>query len=365
MVGDVLVVDDSSQSREVLSLLLTSNGHSVRLASGGHEALRLAHQRAPDLVLLDLHMPDLDGFSVCRTLRERWGRAQLPVVFHSSAQDPVNRLKTFESSAVDFVTKPFHFEEVLARVATHLELKRSTAQLERANTKLQQVEVERRRFITALVHDIKNPLTPMLTNTGWLLEQPMGDVETAEVLRDLHVASHQLHRMVLSLLDVSKAAERGLTVRHQQVPLRAWLDDALTLPRLQLRCQPGRLQVTVGEGEGRFDPALFARVLQNLIDNALKHAPREQPIRVELSQGPGGLRLAVEDRGPGVRALDRERIFAAWTQLEATVPGSAASYGIGLAFCRDAVEAHGGSIDVEAAEPHGARFVVRVPPTAG
>jgi signal transduction histidine kinase len=363
LTGDVLVVDDSFQNTEVLSTLLSSRGHSVRVANGGHEALRLARQSPPDLVLLDVNMPDLDGFAVCRTLRETWGSAQMPVVFLSAAQDPINKLKAFESGAVDFVTKPFHFEEVLARVDTHLELKRRTMELERANQRLQQVEESRRRFITALVHDIKNPLTPMLKNTEWLLEQPFaeGEGEQAEVLRDLHVASNHLYRMVVSLLDVAKSGERALVAHKVRAPLRPWVDEALTLTRMQLRLQPERLAVTVSEGDAMFDPALLARVLQNLIDNALKYAPRAHPIQVTVTRGQQVLELIVEDRGTGVRAEDRERIFDAWTRLDDVGPLARSSHGIGLAFCRQAVEAHGGTIHVEDAQPHGARFVVRLP----
>lgn len=363
MSGDVLVVDDSFHNTEVLSTLLSSRGHSVRVANGGHEALRLAHQSPPDLVLLDVHMPDLDGFAVCRRLRETWASAQMPVVFLSAAQDPVNKLKAFQSGAVDFVTKPFHFEEVLARVDTHLELKRRTAELERANAKLKEVEQSRRRFITALVHDIKNPLTPMLKNTEWLLEQPsaLGTGEEAEVLRDLHVASNHLHRMVLSLLDVAKADESARPAQAVRSPLRSWANEALTLTRLQLRLQPERLAVSVDDRDALFDPVLLARVLQNLIDNALKYAPRHHPIQVTVTRDPQALRLVVEDRGAGVREEDRERIFTAWTRLEEVDPHARTSHGIGLAFCRQAVESHGGTICVEAAQPHGARFVVTLP----
>lgn len=360
MSGNLLVVDDSTHNLEILSTLLTAHGHQVRVASGGFEALRMARQSTPDLVLLDVHMPDLDGFEVCRALRETWDSSKLPVVFLSAAQDPVNRVKAFQLGAIDFVTKPFHFPEVLARVDTHLELKRRTEELEAANARLRAIEESRRQFITALVHDIKNPLTPLMKNTEWLLEQPFPEGEAVEVTRDLHVASNQLHRMVLTLLDLARSDEHALTVKPAPHRLGAWLDDALTLTRLQLRSQPDRLLVTVGDGEANFDPALLARVLQNLVDNALKYTPRREPVTVSLSRDEHTLRLTVEDRGGGVAPEDRERIFTAWTRLEGE-DLSRVSHGLGLSFCRRAVEAHGGTIRVEDAAPHGARFVVELP----
>jgi signal transduction histidine kinase len=359
MTGDVLVVDDSPQNTAILRELLCAHGHTVRVANSGPEALRLVEAQAPDLVLLDVHMPGVDGFEVCRALKAQWG-ARLPILFVSAAHETMTKLQAFEVGAVDFVTKPFEFAEVLARVDTHLELKRRTEDLEKANMQLRALDELRKHFITGLVHDIKNPLTPMLKNTEWLLSQDTTDEDTSEVLRDLHVASNHLYRMVLSLLDVARSSESRLVPKVTPVSVRAWVDEALTLQRLQLRSQPGRLVVDASDGEAHLDPALLSRVLQNLVDNALKYAPRAEVIHVKARAHEGGLRLEVEDRGAGIKPEDRERIFAAWTRLE---DGSLArtGFGIGLAFCRQAVEAHGGKICVEDAQPRGSRFVVTVP----
>ncbi|MFO0595560.1 MAG: hybrid sensor histidine kinase/response regulator [Myxococcaceae bacterium] len=363
--SDLLVVDDSSQNLEILSTLLSAHGHEVRTATGGQQALQLVDQRTPDLVLLDIHMPDLDGFEVCRTLRERYDSAQLPVVFLSAQNDPINKVKAFQLGAIDFVTKPFHFPEVLARVDTHLELKRRNRQLEEMNARLRATEEARRNFITALVHDIKNPLTPMLKNTEWLLEQAQEnggvDPEVVEVTRDLHVASNHLYRMVLSLLDVARSDQQGFALRRAPTQLRAFVADSLELLTLRLRAMPGRLVVDVEDAEASFDPAVLGRVLQNLLDNALKYTPSTESIRVSLALEGSELVMVVEDRGAGVPAAARERIFESWVQLEERPAIPRASHGIGLAFCRHAVEAHGGRITVEDAVPHGARFVVRLP----
>ena len=359
--GDVLVVDDSPQYLEILSTFLESRGHSVRVAGGGEEALSMADERAPDLVLLDVNMPGLDGFEVCRLLRKKWPTEQLPVVFLSATQERQDRVRAFRSGGVDFVAKSVHIEEVAVRVETHLDLKHRTAALGRVNEQLRSVEESRRRFITSMVHDIKNPLTPVLKNTEWLLGQQLGDEET-EVVRDTHVAANHLHRMVLSLLDLARSTELELQPQREQVSLRPWLEGALSLTRLQLRSCPERIVVECDEATGHFDPTLMARVLQNTIDNALKYSPRSEQVQVRVSTSGGGLRLVVEDRGRGVKLEDRERIFASWTRVDETDPQAGASHGIGLAFCRQAVEAHGGEMVVEDASPRGTRFIITIPP---
>jgi two-component system, sensor histidine kinase and response regulator len=374
--GDVLVVDDSEQYLEIITAMLESRGHSVRVAHGGHEALTLARAKPPDLVLLDIHMPDLNGFEVCRELRKTWSAPQLPVLFLSAGSDAQDKVRAFELGGVDYVTKPFQIAEVLARVEVHLQLKRlqqqsvdRASELERMNQRLRQLEVARRRVIEAVVHDLKNPLTPLLKNTEWLLREGLssaplgGHDETRDVLRDVHLAASHMHRMVLSLLDVARATEVALVPQLEPVALVPWLEDSLDLARLHVRSNPQRLVAQADSVAAKFDPGLIARVLQNLLENALKYSPHASPVRVTAGLGPnGGLRLTVQDQGKGIPPADRERIFDAWARLDEHDAQARVSHGLGLAFCRQAVEAHGGVIRVEAAVPTGARFVVELPP---
>jgi K+-sensing histidine kinase KdpD len=211
------------------------------------------------------------------------------------------------------------------------------------------------------VHDIKNPLVPVLKNTEWLLAQPHADPEVIEVVRDTHVAANHMHRMVLSLLDLARSAEWKLHPQRKVVAVGPWLEETLALTRLQLRMSPDRLVVRSQPGTAFFDPVLIARVLQNTIDNALKYSPKREPVSIDVNVEGIGLRLVVEDRGCGVKPEDRERIFSSWVRVEEDDALARHSHGIGLAFCRQAVEAHGGQMTVEDAEPCGARFVIELP----
>lgn len=370
--GDVLIVDDSVHALEIMAALLESRGHSVRKANGGRQALSLANSHPPDLVLLDVHMPDLDGFEVCKQLRQKWSAPTMPVMFLSAANDANDKVRAFALGGVDYVTKPFQFDEVLARVELHLQFKRVQQQaleraeeLERVNTQLRRLEESRRTFLAAVVHDLKNPLTPVLKNTEWLLAHKSFDEESTDVLRDVHFAANHMHRMVLSLLDVARSDEGALVPHFTRVALKPWLDDTLALTRLHLRSNPERLIATVIDSHAQFDPTLLSRVVQNLIDNALKYSPHSRPVRVAAEvTSSGGLRVVVEDEGKGVPVEARERVFMAWAQLERDQAPARTSHGLGLAFCRQAVKAHGGSIHIEDADPHGARFVVELPGSA-
>ncbi len=369
--GDVLIVDDDARLREIVVTLLATHGHTTREASGGLEAVALALSRPPDLVLLDVQLPDIDGFEVCRRLREVWPPSDLPVLFVSGVRAPEQKVRAFRLGAVDYVTKPFQFDEMLARVEAHLGLKRSqqrsasrAKELEALNTRLRALEESRSSYLSAVVHDLKNPLTPVLKNTEWLLSQTHDeDGESGDVLRDLYLAANHMNRMVLSLLDVARSGQSTLEPRAEVVEVGRWAEEAVALTRLHLRSSPQRLALMVDAGSASFDPMLLTRVLQNLLDNALKYSPRDAAVLVHASSVASGLRLVVEDRGPGIPPWAKERIFEPWARVQqGDDPHARVSHGLGLAFCRNAIAAHGGSIHVEDVEPHGARFVIEVPP---
>ncbi len=367
--ADVLVVDDSAHYLEIISAMLESRGHAVRVANGGHEALVQARSKPPDLVLLDIHMPDLSGFEVCRELRKTWTAPQMPVLFLSACSDSQDKVRAFELGGVDYVTKPFQLDEMMARVELHLELRRLQQQavdrateLERVNQRLLKLEEGRRRMLAAVVHDLKNPLTPLLKNTEWLLAEATSSDEATDVLRDVHLSAAHLHRMVLSLLDVARSSEGTLEPRLSAVAVAPWLDEVLELPRLHLRHTPSRLVAVADDVAAPFDPDLLARVVQNLVDNALKYSPQRSPVRVTAGlTANGGLRVMVRDEGKGIPAVDRERIFDPWARLDEHDAHARVSHGLGLAFCRQAVHAHGGLIRIEPVEPTGACFVVELP----
>ena len=359
----VLVVDDSPETLEIIATLLEANGYEVRCARGGREALALARERRPDLVLLDLHMEDLDGLEVCRQLRDANRGERLPVVFVSSERDALQKVEAFRAGAVDYVNKPFELSEVVARVESQLELVRlereaaaRAFELEAANARLRRLEETRAQFTASLVHDIKNTLTPVLNNSRWLLDSEEGDGERREALRDVHLAARHLHRLALAMLHVARADEHGLEPQLARVDLAPWLEEALELPRLQLRATAGRLDARA-EGVAVFDPGLLGRVVQNLCDNAIRHARGAGPIEVSaLVRADGGLTLSVRDHGEGLAAARGAALGERWA-----AGGASGGHGLGLAFCQRAVAAHGGTLRAEPAAPRGTLVIAELP----
>lgn len=367
--GDILVVDDTPANLELLASMLRERGYTVRLAPSGRVALMAVEARRPDLVLLDINMPEMDGYEVCRRLRA--GDRPPPVLFLSAMTGTSDRVRAFDAGGVDYVSKPFQVEEVIARVETQLTLGRlqretedHAIELEQANAKLREVEALRAELANAIVHDLKNPLNGILLNTGWMLSKLELQPAAREAVEDMRSAASTMHRMVLGLLDAARAAGGGLQPNRQVVRLRDLI--ALIEPNARLYARGASRVVRFELGmdlQLSFDLDLVARVLENLVDNALKYSPSGTEILVDLSASADDtLRARVVDHGAGVPVESRARVFEPFARVDKGLgSGDRLSHGLGLAFCRRAVEAHGGKLWIEDVEPTGSAFCLEIP----
>jgi signal transduction histidine kinase len=356
--ASILVVDDTPANLQVLVGMLKERGHRVRPVLEGRLALRAAKAEVPDLVLLDINMPDMNGFEVCEQLKADPKLADTPVIFISGNNETADKVRAFSVGGVDYVTKPFQMAEVEARVATHLELRRKRRELQESYEALRRLESLRDSLVHMVVHDLRSPLAAIsacLEVIKWDAEEQhrrelVSDVETA-----LH-ATRTIIRLVNSVLDVSKM--EGTQMRLQFAPsdiaavARESVDELESLvgTRLLVRDWPDEPVMA------SVDRDVVARVMQNLLGNALKFTPGAGSITVAVEANDDMVRVAVSDTGPGIPREYRERVFEKFGQVEAMSHGQKFSTGLGLTFCRLAVEAHGGRIGVDSEVGHGSTF---------
>ena len=316
-------------------------------------------------------MPEMSGYEVCRVLKDDAALRAIPVIFISALSEPFDKLEAFSAGGVDYVTKPFHLDEVRVRIETHLALRQMAGRLEaqnrelaQANARLLTLEEARKVLANAIVHDLKSPLAALIGSAEYLLHGPEVQGEPREVLGEMLASSNGVHRIVLNLLDVARMEEAALEPQRRSVRLGEIVERARVTAQLTTRMTGHTLAFEAdGEAEVSVDPDLITRVIENLLDNSLKYAPRDSTIRVVVRRDEGrGCTLRVEDHGRGVPVEQRERIFERYVRLDRdaqTQPRT--SRGLGLAFCRLAVEAHGGRIWVEDGVPQGAVFCAVVP----
>jgi signal transduction histidine kinase len=361
--ADVLVVDDQPANLQVLAEILKQSGHRVRLARSGRLALQAAAAEPPDLILLDILMPDLDGYETCRQLKADPRTRDIPVLFVSAVSEPLDKVRAFRVGGVDYLVKPFHDEEVAARVRTHLELRRQRRALEAQNAQLRELETLRDNLVHMLVHDLRAPLTGIQGGLELLAGSATG-LQPAD-RHWLSVAlesSRELAAMVRDMLDVMRLEHNQLPLHHAPADLAALARRGIEQlgPGAQARCDlshDGAVPVSC-------DAELLVRVIANLVGNALKFSPEQTRVHVAVAQEDGTAVVRVTDHGPGIPACFQQRVFDKFGLPELRNAHRKSSTGLGLPFCRLAVEAHGGRIGLESTEGKGSTFWFKLPVAA-
>lgn len=367
--GDILVVDDTIANLKLLAGMLRSEGYSVRPVSSGAQALRAAARRRPDLILLDITMPEMDGYEVCLRLKQDESLACVPVIFISALSELDNKVKAFASGGVDYVTKPFQLDEIKARVETHLGLRRLQQQVEARNAELaatnvalNQMQERRDELLHLIVHDLRAPLSGMLLSLS-MLQEDLADCMDDDGRQDLQAVAdgaRVLSDMVTDLLDINRMEAGDLPLELERQSARTLLDRAVQgLGGLMHH----RIFTTQFDGEHMLvcDGNVVRRILTNLVDNALKYSKSSDPIKVRVGRLGSFVHFEVKDSGPGIPPEFVDIIFDRFGQVGGPNGGQRASSGLGLAFCKLAVEAHGGCISVDSTEGAGTVFRFDLP----
>jgi two-component system sensor histidine kinase/response regulator len=364
----VLVVDDNAANRSLARHTLEDEGYRVLEASAGEEALAIVEREVPDCILLDVRMPGLDGFAVCERLRALPRGADTPVVFLTALRDVETFDHALRAGGDDFLTKPVRPTELIIRVQSALKLRRLSHELREHYDLLKhqrdgmvRLQLQKERLMAFVVHDLKNPVNAMDLHAQLLTRDQTLSESARESAVQIRSTARQLNRMILNLLDISRADEGKLTPKRNDVDLRALVEALAGEMMVVARDRSVTIQVGVDVDRMIADEDLIHRTLGNLVENAIRHAPRDTAVRILAVRVDGAIELRVADAGAGVPLAMRETIFDPFVQLEGKgLPSSRRGRGLGLTFCRLAVEAHGGRIWIEDANP-GAVLVLRIP----
>jgi signal transduction histidine kinase len=341
----------------------------VVVASDGLDGLAAFERETPNCVLLDVRMPDVDGFGVCERIRALPAGADTPVIFLTAQRDVETFDHALKVGADDFLTKPVQPAELVVRVRSALKLTQLRAErrehyelLKKQRDDLMRLQLQKERLTAFVVHDLKNPVATMTLLAEEIESHPEISATTRESAADIRVAGEQLNRMILNLLDLAKADEGQLAPKLHEVSIAALVSGALDELRVLAASRAVGLEHHLEAVRCRADANLLHRMLANLIENAIRHAPEGSAVRVNARTQPGAVEFRVADCGNGVPADLRERIFSPFVQIEAGDgrPSTRTGRGLGLAFCQAVAKGHDGAIWVEDGAP-GSVFCVRLP----
>ncbi len=381
----ILLVDDNSKNLQVLGSLL-EGAYTTTFAVDGDGALEFVKKRQPDLILLDIMMPGIDGFEVCRRLKADPETREISVIFLTARAEMKDIVKGFAVGGVDYVTKPFQKEELLARVRTHITLRHSQKQFWEQNLHLQQEIAERKQveeelrnakeaaetanlakseFLATMSHELRTPLTSIQGALGLILGGVAGQLpeKAAALIEIAHRNGDRLVRLINEILDIQKI-EAGKMVfdlqRHDLAPL---ITQAVETNKAYAGTFGVKLvfQASVGSADTLVDADRFAQVMANLLSNAAKFSPENGSVEISLTRTEGRIRIAVADHGPGIAEEFRPQLFEKFSQADSSDARQEGGTGLGLSICKAIVERMGGSIGYETGIGAGTMFYFNLP----
>ncbi|MCG3211214.1 MAG: Sensor histidine kinase RcsC [Anaerolineae bacterium] len=348
--GTVLLVDDHPTNIGILLDYLSEAGFKVLVAQDGVSALEQVAYAPPDIILLDVIMPGIDGFETCRRLKTNPATCDIPVLFMSALSDTVDKVKGFEIGAVDYITKPIQHEEVLARVTAHLTIRQLQQSLETKNRQLAAEIAERQKLIVELdayahtvAHDLRNPLSSIFAHAESLREPWLTHEESEWAIQNILSSSSQMNNIIKALLLLAKT--RQTEVKGQPLDMAKIVDQTQRrLAALIVECQakliwPETWPTAVGHD------LWIEEVWANYLENGLKYGGRPACLELGAEIIPNGfIRFWVRDNGLGLSPEAQARLFTPFTQLS---HAPAQGYGLGLSIVQRIIEKLGGQVGVE------------------
>jgi len=356
-IPNILIVDDIPDNLRVLGGILKVEGYKIRPVLNGELALQVAEKEKPDLILLDIMMPGLDGYEVCRRLKENSGLKDIPVIFISALSDTNDLVKAFESGGVDYITKPFQAAEVSVRVATHLKICRQ-------NADLRQLNATKDKFFSIIAHDLRGPIGNMLSISEMISEKGQVDEDTLYMFLEMQ---KELSKDTIQLLENLLIWARSNTNKIEFEPVLLDLNLLIKESIEGANIQALNKNILISDAtdtkyEVFADENMIRLVLRNLLSNAIKFTPKDGQISITANSGSDqSILISVKDTGIGIPAEMLEKLFSIDSGNKRYGTDGESSSGLGLVLCKEFVDKHRGSISVKSVEGKGSEFSFSIP----
>jgi len=402
----LLVIDDQPDNIKVLLKLLSDSGFKVLVASDGQDGIETAEFTRPDLILLDVMMPDIDGFEVCKLLKSKAEIQNIPIIFMTALINTLDKLKGFELGAADYITKPFQNEEVLARITAHINIQKLQRQVTQQNQQLieeinrrKQAELEREEalktlqaekvslvkrveertieltrslrlkdeFLANMSHELRTPLTAILGISEGFQEQFYGPLNDKQhrFMQTLENSARHLLNLINEILDLSKIEAKKLSLNIDTVFVNNVCQASLRM--IKEAADKKRLGVLMTFDDTvniiQADERRLTQILVNLLNNAIKFTPDGGFIELEVRGHPekGMLDFRVKDTGIGITQENIKYIFEPFVQLDGGLNRASEGTGLGLSLVYHLTKMHNGIFSVESEIGKGSCFTVSLP----
>ncbi|AUI68008.1 hybrid sensor histidine kinase/response regulator [Beggiatoa leptomitoformis] len=345
----LLIVDDTSENIHVLfDFLQATNKFDILVAEDGESALESVQETKPDLILLDVMMPKMDGFETCRRLKNNPETVDIPIIFITALSDLPDKVHGFFLGAVDYITKPFQQEEVLARINTHITIQQLRAKLAIQNEHLMYLNQEKNELLGIAAHDLKNPLFAIQTLTDKLRTDfhKLSVDKTMYYLDTINIGTKQMFDIISNLLDVNAIESGQHLICMQEVDVLPIVIKIID--NYKERADNKRLTIDFNVQETSYwamvDKNALNQVLDNLLSNAVKYSPLGKLIRIHLFQRNKQICCEIQDQGQGIDEEDQQILFRKFSRLKPRPTAQETSNGLGLFIVKKLMELMNGDV---------------------
>jgi signal transduction histidine kinase len=382
LTGRILIVDDTPTNLDTIYRVLSDAGYIATVATNGERALQILQSRSPDLILLDVMMSGIDGFETCQQIKANSQTCDIPIIFMTSLTDINNKVKGFDYGAVDYISKPFQEQEILARVKTHIELSRLTKNLEQqvttqtsslkmANEALKQVNTSKKLFLSTMSREIRTPIDDILRITEQLQEQKFGTLNSQQIddLDRIDRNGDRLLSLINNTLKLANIESGELKLDLDSIAIEDLCRSCLVAIqsradrkniKLTLNIEPNLPQVSIDERQMR-------QVILNLLNNAVKFTAAGS-VSLSVTKAMltdngniSGIRIAIADTGIGINSENIKQLFQPFVQITDALGDRPEGNGLGLILAKQIVELHGGQISVNSMENVSSCFTIELP----
>lgn len=354
---NILIVDDNPKNIQVLGSVLREEGYNLEFAIDGHAALDWVKDENFDLILLDIMMPEISGYEVCKAIKEDENTKKIPVVFLSAKSDLDSLVKGFELGAVDYITKPFNTQELLLRVGTHIELQHRRKQLELTNA-------QKDKLFAIIAHDIKNPFTSLLTSFE-LLEGIIDRLDKEKIKERLVGMKDEIEAIVHTsnnLLQWGKYQINGFSPNNEELDVADLIDSNLIGFKQILEDKKLKLDMEINsKAPIYFDKEQFGILFRNLLSNAIKFSHVEGAIKISaLAQGRGEI-IEIKDFGVGIPQKLLENLLKLNVRTSRKGTKNEHGAGLGLLLVNEIIQANNAYMKIRSKEGEGTTVSVTLP----
>jgi two-component system sensor histidine kinase/response regulator len=360
-IPNILIVDDVHANLKVLGDILKEEGYKVRPVPSGILALQVAEKEKPDLILLDIMMPDMDGYEVCRRLKANRELCEIPIIFISALNETNDVVKALKSGGVDYITKPFRPEEVSARVSTHVKLHRQSIELQKLN-------ITKDKFFSIIAHDLRGPMGGFMGLTDVLAKQMSGMSmqEIQKYLESMRKTSTNLFRLLENLLQWAQLQQGAIPFNPEVIKLLPIIKDTVDILKESAFNKGIAIEYTISDQLMVYsDSNVLQTVLRNHISNAVKFTPKGGKVNISAKNlDEQGVEISISDSGIGMNQKMIDNLFRIDAKNGRPGTEDEPSTGLGLLLCKEFVEKHGGNIRVESEEGKGSVFTFTIPAIA-